>query len=187
MKLEDKEYFQYLMGRSRTALYYRKFVLFPKIQRYLKGRTLDIGCGIGDFLRFNNNCVGIDTNQHTVNYCKSTGLNVHAYDGNRFPSTIGAVDSFLLDNVLEHIEDPSRLFSNLGDVARPGSRLVIGVPCKRGYKLDADHKIFYGEAELKSLILNYGWSYVTMFYTPLPFMFSRLSKVNSLYLVAERP
>ena len=67
------EYFEYLKGRSRLGNVYRKYLLYPALCRRLEGRTLDVGCGIGDMLVHRGNTVGVDVNPRTVEFCKVAG------------------------------------------------------------------------------------------------------------------
>ena len=53
-------YYEYLKKRSIIGLLYRKYILYPSICKHLNGHVLDIGCGIGDFLKFRANTVGIE-------------------------------------------------------------------------------------------------------------------------------
>ena len=48
--MNNSEYAAYLRGRSLLGAVYRRFYLYPKLGKFIKGRILDIGCGVGDFL-----------------------------------------------------------------------------------------------------------------------------------------
>ena len=56
---------------------YRAFWLYPRISRVLQGRLIDVGCGIGDMLKFRPDTVGVDINPHVVNWGRRLGRNVH--------------------------------------------------------------------------------------------------------------
>ena len=47
-------YTSYLRKRSLLGYLYRKFWLYPGLSKFINGKCIDIGCGIGDFLSFNN-------------------------------------------------------------------------------------------------------------------------------------
>ena len=70
-----EEYRDYLVSISFKAKLYRKYYYFPKLNKYLKGKILEVGCGIGGFLEFNNNVEGVDINPELIKICKSKKLN----------------------------------------------------------------------------------------------------------------
>ena len=161
-----EEYFEYLRGRSRLGWLYRRYWLYPSLCRYLDGKTLDVGCGIGDFLNHRNETVGVDINPATVEWCRRRGLDAHQMSPNVLPFQDCSFDSAILDNVLEHLADPAELLSEIGRVLRPRSSLVVGVPGQRGYATDADHKIFYDEATLVSTLVTAGFRLQQLFHMP---------------------
>ncbi len=161
-----EEYFEYLRGRSRIGWLYRRYWLYPSLCRYLDGKTLDVGCGIGDFLNHRTETVGVDINPATVEWCRSRGLDAYQMSPNVLPFQDGSFDSAILDNVLEHLADPDELLSEIGRVLRPHSSLVVGVPGQRGYAADADHKIFYDEATLVSTLGTAGFRLQQLFHMP---------------------
>ena len=71
---EFKQYHEWLVTRSWSGLLYRKLYLYPKVWTKVKGRVLDVGCGIGDFVRLTKNAVGIDINPFNVEFCKKMVL-----------------------------------------------------------------------------------------------------------------
>ncbi len=163
------EYFNYLNSRSLLGFLYRKYYLYPKLYKNLNGNILDIGCGVGDFLKVYNNAVGVDINIDCVNYCIKNGLNVRLMQQDKLPFDNNSFQSILLDNVLEHIEDPSNLLLEIKRVLKTDGILIIGVPCEKGYEFDSDHKIFYDIESLKN-IFSLDYYLKTYFYTP-PFTF----------------
>ena len=50
--MDDKLYFDWLMTRSLKGYFYRRIFLYPKLKRLLMYPAADVGCGIGDFLKF---------------------------------------------------------------------------------------------------------------------------------------
>jgi len=102
------EYFAYLSSRSRLGHLYRKHWLYPRLNKRLHGRALDVGCGIGDMLSFRPGMVGTDINRRTVEYCIERGFDAKLMLVDTLPFSDREFDSVLLDNVLEHIPDPAR-------------------------------------------------------------------------------
>lgn len=164
---EHDQYFDYLKGRSRLGGWYRRHWLYPRLARRLRGSTLDIGCGIGDMLAFRPATIGTDINPRTVEYCRSIGLEAHLMEPDRLPFEAGRFDSALLDNVLEHVPQPAALLDDVRRVLKPGGRLLVGVPGRRGWDSDPDHKVRYDERSLSDCLQRAGFAEREIFHTPL--------------------
>ena len=165
---EHQVYFEYLRQRSRFALLYRNYWLYPRLNKELHGHVLDVGCGVGDLLAFRPNTTGVDINPHTVAWCRSNGLDAHEMINDVLPFEDLLFQGAVLDNVLEHIADPRPLLSEISRVLVPRGVLVVGVPGKRGYAADSDHKIFYDEALLGEVFSHAGFARRRMISMPLP-------------------
>ena len=176
------EYSEYLKRRSPLGLIYRKFFLFSRIDRLLKGSVLDVGCGIGDMLAFRSDAVGVDVNPHNVEFCRARGLNAHVMPFDRIPFQGENFDSVLLDNVLEHIAKPDFLLAEIKRVLRPNGILVIGVPGLKGQSADLDHKVYYDETALDALAEESGFKVMKYMYAPL-FRSAFLSRTLAQYCI----
>ncbi len=161
------QYFEYLRQRSRLGEIYRRHLLYPRLTRRLSGRLLDIGCGIGDMLAFRGDSVGVDVNEHTVEFCRQRGLTAQRMDPDELPFGDASFDSALMDNVLEHIAEPGPILAEARRVLRPGGRLLVGVPGVRGWASDPDHKVHYDEQSLKRLLAASGFIAQEFFHMPL--------------------
>jgi len=159
-------YYEYLKGRSSLSYLYRRYYLYPRLNRYLYGRTLDVGCGIGDFLRFRPDTVGVDINPLVVGLCRNRGLDVYHISSNVLPFDDSTFDCAILDNVLEHLLQPAGLLTEIRRVLRPCSSLVVGVPGHLGYSVDPDHKFFYDKSTLVATLLRFGFRPKHIFYMP---------------------
>ena len=151
---EHNQYFEYLQQRSKLGLLYRKYWLYPRLIKYLKGKTLDVGCGIGDMLKFNSSSVGVDINPKTVEFCKIQKLDAKLMSSDYLPFNNDSFDSVLLDNVLEHIDNPACLLNEIKRVLCKDGFLLIGVPGEKGYDSDPDHKQFYNEKRLIKCLID---------------------------------
>lgn len=182
------EYFRYLRSRSWLGLFYRRFLLYPKLATYFSGLVFDVGCGIGDFLKYRPQTIGVDVNPHAVDWCRKRGLDARLMTEDRLPFGNDAFDGVMLDNVLEHLTQPGALLAEIRRVLSPGGRLLVGVPGVLGYACDPDHKIFYDEASLERLMASCGFLCRAEFHTLLKsrWLANRLSQY-SLYGVYERP
>ena len=165
--MTDQDYYQYLIQRGRLAAVYRRWYLYPRICRHLQGRVLDVGCGIGDFLRFRPDTVGVDTNPYLVEHCRKLGLNAHHSQGVTMPFETGEFQGVVMDNVLEHIAEPLPVLFEVSRVLTPGGKFVVGVPGLRGHAADPDHKIFYDERGLIDCLAGAGFTVRTSFHVPL--------------------
>jgi SAM-dependent methyltransferase len=164
--VDDAAYFQYLRGRSRLALAYRRHYLYPRLCRHLHGKVLDVGCGIGDLLRYLPGSVGADVNAHAIAWCQTQGLDAHKSTVEHLPFHSESFDSAMLDNVLEHLAEPRPLLAEIRRVLLPGGTLMVGVPGERGFTLDADHKIYYDQARLRETLQSAGFTTVQVIHVP---------------------
>jgi SAM-dependent methyltransferase len=170
-EVEFKKYHEYLLTRSRLGHLYRNYILYPKIAKNLQGKAVDIGCGIGDFCIFRKDTTGIDINPFNVNYCKQLGLKEVYTIENNFPLPDEGFDSALLDNVLEHLENPTQLISEVHRILKSHGRFVVGVPGIKGYASDPDHKVFYDLNKMKLLIEPLGFRFHHSFNMPVNLKF----------------
>lgn len=166
MSESSVHYLEYLHQRSRLGEIYRKFWLYPRILSRVRGETLDIGCGIGDFLRHRPGTLGVDVNPAIVEFGCAQGLPVTLMEPDRLPFENARFDALVLDNVLEHIVDPQPLLAEMRRVLRPRGRVVVGVPGHKGFSHDPDHKRFYDERELCATLEGAGFRTREVFYAP---------------------
>ena len=180
------EYNNYLKGTSIFGRLYRRYYLYPVLRLIVGNKFIDIGCGLGDFLSFGSKkSLGLDVNPLNVESCLERGLNADLIENDTFPVGKNSWDFAIVDQVLEHIENPDRFLLEVKRIIKPTGKLLIGVPCYSGYNRDPDHKIFYGKKKIISTLANYGFKTIFHFYMPLPFAFlGRFLKQQSLYIVA---
>lgn len=183
----NNSYLNYLKQRSRLAFFYRMNFLYPKINRHLGKKPLDVGCGIGDMLAFRNDIVGTDVNIEIVKYCQQNNHNVHLMEFDKLPFPDNTFDSVILDNVLEHIADPHALLLDIARVLCSKGTVIIGVPGQKGYLADNDHKRFYDLTNLKNTVSKAEFCVNTHFYSPFNFKFlGRYMTQHCLYVVMTK-
>jgi len=178
---KNYSYLDYLKTRSRLGLWYRKYWLYPRLANLVEGDALDIGCGIGDFIKFRANTIGVDIDPEIVDWCISNGLNVSLMKQDTLDFPDDRFDSILLDNVLEHLDNPEKLLAEIRRVLMPGGRFLIGVPGIKGYESDPDHKIYYHQELLISTLEHAGFSSEKIFHTPITI--PSLSKFMKQYCI----
>ena len=76
MKTTDIKYYNYLKNRSTLNIWVRKNFILKPIVKEFRGKILDVGCGIGEFMQLYSNSYGIENNKHLVNHCRKNGLKV---------------------------------------------------------------------------------------------------------------
>ena len=99
--------------------------LLPLIERYARGRVLDLGSGYGTYrppLQVRSSLyVGLDI-EH-----KSRSLDLIA-DGRRLPFAVNTFDTVFSSQVLEHTPEPWCLLGEVQRVLAPGGALILSAP-----------------------------------------------------------
>lgn len=168
MNQAHADYLTYLQTRSRVGHAYRRYWLYPRLCRALLGRVLDVGCGIGDMLAFRPNTVGVDVNPHAVQAAQRRGLEARVMEPDCLPFEGGIFDGVVLDNVLEHIDSPQPLLREIQRVLARNGTLLIGVPGRKGFRSDPDHKVFYDLGHLTQCLGVADFELERHFHMPLP-------------------
>jgi SAM-dependent methyltransferase len=180
-----QEYFQYLNRISFRGRFYKRLFSSPILflcARAFGPRLVEVGSGTGSGVlgAFPSRVVGFEINPFAVDYSKRLGLRASLIaEGGLFPAADGSFDACVLDNVLEHIADPQKVLDECWRITGPGGGLVIAVPGSRGYAGDPDHKIFYGEEQLRAL--DRRWTLRKLFSIPALFRNRRLSQSMRQY------
>lgn len=118
-------------------------------------------------LAFRPGTIGTDINRQTVDYCLQRGLKAKQMSADVLPFANATFDSVLLDNVMEHIENPSPLLKEVRRVLKVEGSLLVGIPGERGWSTDPDHKVAYSEFSLIERVEDNGFKHVESFFTPL--------------------
>ena len=123
--MNHNDYFNYLKTRSNFGFLYRKYFLYPILDFFLKKPCLDVGCGLGDFLKMSKKCKdGLEINNYLIEYCKKNNLKVDKIENEKFPTEDNSFSSVILDNVLEHISEPKSLLKEIERVLAPNLFLL---------------------------------------------------------------
>ena len=171
-KIYKKKYYLNYLNKSLLGHIYRRFILFPFFSSFIKKNdvVLDYGCGLGFFLKYvskKTNIVGCDINDFFAANCNKNKLNAKFIEkGDILPFKNSYFDSVFMDNVLEHIEDPSTTIIEIYNKLKNNGLLVIGVPGKKGFESDDDHKIYYDVHRLKDMLENYKFEFINAYYLP---------------------
>ena len=122
-------------NRSSIKKLLRHWLFVRPIVRELRGLTLDIGCGTGDFMRaYRGESVGIDNEPLCVSCCQSQGLDVVLRDAHDY-QPLQKFDSILLHCLLEHVDRPTEVLRRTDQMLNSGGRVVITLPCMANFIL----------------------------------------------------
>lgn len=182
---EFERYFRYLKDISPAGRLYKRFVSSRILYSCARGfgkRIVEVGSGAGAGIlgAFPSQVVGLEINPFAVKYSVSIGLKALLIeDDGIFPVEDATFDSCVLDNVLEHIENPRQILDECFRVTRPGGGMIIAVPGTRGFAHDADHKAFYDEERLLHLAPR--WRLERVFSMPFFLRIPMLSRAIRQY------
>ena len=192
--IKQKYYLNYL-NKSLVGHIYRRVILFPFFSKFFKknNKVLDYGCGLGFFINFASkkvDVIGCDINEYFVQHCIDSGLNAKLIKKSDYlPFENNYFDSIFMDNVLEHIEDPRTIIHQIHAKLKKDGLFVIGVPGKKGYESDEDHKVYYDEKLLKDQMQKFKFIFYKNYYLPF-FVKSEFLNLHSrsycLYMVFKK-
>ena len=123
------------LDHLQAATHYNQWI-FSRIQPHLEGRTLEVGCGNGNFTSLIAPCcpqlVAVDLN---ADYVAQTQARLRQYahveiitaDATKIEAG-QTFDTIILLDVLEHIEDDVALLRRLRRLLAPGGTLLLKVP-----------------------------------------------------------
>lgn len=180
-----EDYTFHLKQISLLGRIYKKAFLSPVIYwnaRRYGPRVIEVGCGTGSGVlgAYSRRVSGLDINPHSIAFCQAAGLDAKLIEADgTFPVADGVFDACILDNVLEHIENPIATLDECFRITSERGGLVIAVPGTRGYASDTDHKRFYGPAEL--LQLDTRWQLTRLFSAPFFLTSDVLSRAVKQY------
>jgi 2-polyprenyl-3-methyl-5-hydroxy-6-metoxy-1,4-benzoquinol methylase len=161
---------------------YKEFLDFLPTNK--SSAVLDIGCGMGHFLRFLknqgfSNIQGVDHSEEQVNCCKSSSLPVvFITDTYKFLETrIDTYDLIVMNDVLEHFQknEVIRILLCCKSALRKDGNLVLRVPNMssiyglHGRYIDFTHEVGFTESSLKQVLLAVGFENISITDNKAPF------------------
>jgi SAM-dependent methyltransferase len=164
-------------------------------------RVLDLGCGLGGYSRALQErgfeVLAFDVEPAYVERARALGVRAETYDGERLPLAEAAVDTVLLFEVIEHLDDPAPILREARRVAADGvlvstpncTQRFEGVPLEFSHMLDLDHRQFFTEESLRALLENVFGSCVVEQVAPLDHMIAGLvlpAPLRPLYRLLHR-
>ena len=140
------------------------YALVDFVQAHAGRSVLDLGCGLGGYSKVlaerGFEVRAFDVMPEYVERARALGVQAELYDGERLPLADDSVDTAILLEVIEHLEDPARLLAEARRVARDGvlvstpncTQSFGRVPIEFSHMLDVDHRQFFTEASLRALL-----------------------------------
>jgi SAM-dependent methyltransferase len=158
--------------------------MFESIQPYVKGRTLEIGSGIGNisgcFVRHDLPLYVSDYSDHYCRLLQQKFVNERlirdvfqidlAAPGfeNKYAPLMGKFDTVFALNVVEHIGNDGRAIANCKKLLAPGGHLIILVPAYQllynGFDKELEHYRRYTRTSLKNLFLAQQFKIIKSWY-----------------------
>ncbi len=173
----DAEYTRYQSERGMVRRLVRHVYLRNTL-RWVKGKTLDFGCGIGELLALlPHGSVGYEVNAASVRFCRERGLDVRLYrpEEDRYEfrdCRPGEFATFIMAHVLEHLEGAQDVLRRIAKAcARLGiERMIIIVPGRKGFLHDPTHATFVdrGFLDRHGLAVLEGYHIIREAYFPIP-------------------
>lgn len=118
--------------------------MFESIQPFVKGKTLEIGSGIGNIsAEFVHHRLPLSVSDHDDRYCRFLEqkfaseplvegvFNIDLVDPafeSSFARLLGSFDTIFALNVVEHIEDDRQAVANCHKLLAPGGHLILLIP-----------------------------------------------------------
>ena len=158
------------------------------VRRLLGGRrVLDVGCGIGrNLVGLEAGSVGVDLNSHSVEHCRSMGL--QAYTAEEFlDAELGMFDGLLLAHVMEHLPPGAEegVLRGYLPFVYPGSPVVLICPQERGFATDATHTTFFDFAGLRDVCLQAGIQVDRSYSFPFPRFVGKVFPYNEFVVLGH--
>ena len=102
-----------------------------------RGAVLEVGCGTGELLEdlAGRGCqvFGVDINPASVQACREKGLPATQGELDTLSFPPGSFDTVILWHALEHLPSPREALTKIGQLLRPGGRLIIYCPNADSY------------------------------------------------------
>lgn len=145
------------------AIWYNRWTL-RKFSQYLKGKILEIGCGIGSFSMYLSkygSLTAIDLNEEYVSNAKNrvdgqVEVGLGDIEKGEYFFKDRVFNTIVCINVLEHTKDDIKVIKNIHKLLAPEGFLVILVPAHRFLYNSIDDSIGhfkrYEKEELKKLL-----------------------------------
>jgi SAM-dependent methyltransferase len=127
--------------KRTTKISWSKKRIIKILDKYLKGRVLDAGCGSGFFSKYfvDKGCetIALDNSKKALELTKNLDEKIIAKEGDVFniPFKNEYFDVVFSDGLLEHYINPENILLEFKKVLKPHGKLITFVPNKFSYWL----------------------------------------------------
>lgn len=162
---EFKKEYKTIIGESDNP-YHRwmpdKFHALSQEIFDVKGKILDVGCGLGHLCRYLKaefplaEVVGTDFSDFAVKKAKEFGSKV--FKSSCYELSIhrkNYYDYVIASDIIEHLNRPKKFLKEVREVLRPGGKLILTTPIKGKCMSSKDHIQEYEVKELYDLLNKY--------------------------------
>ncbi len=148
---------------SDNVIHQRLFFAYEQSVQHIKGRMLEVGCGVGKGLElFKDACThytAIDKNTALIKYLAAKYPDYRFIDA-FIPPFKGlednSFDSLVTQQVIEHIDDDHQFLREIHRVLKPGGCAIITTPnIKMSLTRNPWHVREYNTTEFKALLSKY--------------------------------
>jgi SAM-dependent methyltransferase len=129
---------------EKHSLGYDHELALAELSTMPPSRILEIGCADGQFLEraaeFGHEVTGIDFSEEDVIAARGRGVDAYVGDIEDIGKvTSGKFNLIALFQVIEHLRDPGKVFSQIQRMAQPGAVVMVGCPSPLRYSRTYNH------------------------------------------------
>lgn len=157
----DKRYLEKIEKKEEDFDRYR----FEAILEFVpsKSRLLDVGCGLGEFLRYTQKVrprvelFGVDFSEKAIEFNRERDKEKISYavgSAYSLPYSEKSFDIVTAGELLEHLDEPEKFIQEASRVLKPEGRLLLTLPYEDRVK-DPEHVRYYYRSDLLDLLSPY--------------------------------
>jgi SAM-dependent methyltransferase len=180
----DRHWTEYAdSAEQNPAQKWRRELIVDRLDLKPGAKLIDVGSGQGDLARDilalcpNIEMHGLELSPSGVDHArrKVAGATFHQVDllssDSRLRELEGWADRVICAEVLEHLDDPSKLLVNALRHAAPGARVVVTVPAgpRTAFDIHIGHRRHYDQRSLRELLERSGVQVVSVDAAGFPF------------------
>lgn len=132
----DRDYFRnyasYVANSSSHEKYFRRKLVQVEKKAGKKGRLLDIGCALGDFLemaeKMDWQTQGLEISKEAVIFCKKKGLEVVQGTIETADFTPNSFDLITCFETIEHVKEPEKTIKGIFRLLKKGGLVMLTTP-----------------------------------------------------------